>query len=211
MTNIIEKVIRNWAEYIFKDSTLQSKSASSGGTDLSLVTTGEKYTWNNKQNKLTTQTAYTSMGGATEVPQITTNTLWQVTAITETNIAFPVTSVNWDTWAVTVSEFSPSWTATTWYVVTKTANWYEWAAPTWWGFTTTTVTLTTAWWSSKSQTVSVTGVTATNDVMVSPAPANINDYALNSVYCSAQGSWTLTFSCNTEPTSEITVNVLIIS
>lgn len=30
-----------------------SKSASNGGTNLSLVTTGEKYTWNNKQNILT--------------------------------------------------------------------------------------------------------------------------------------------------------------
>lgn len=43
-----------------------------------------------------------------------------------------VTSVNWNTWAVTVSEFSPSWTATTWYVVTKTASWYEWQAPSGW-------------------------------------------------------------------------------
>ena len=30
-----------------------SKTAASGGTDLSLVTTGEKYNWNNKQNALT--------------------------------------------------------------------------------------------------------------------------------------------------------------
>lgn len=44
----------------------------------------------------------------------------------------PVTSVNSQTWAVTVSEFSPWWTATTGYVVTKTANGYEWQAPSWW-------------------------------------------------------------------------------
>jgi len=31
--------------------TLESKQASSGGTDLSLVTTGEKDNWNNKLNK----------------------------------------------------------------------------------------------------------------------------------------------------------------
>ena len=30
------------------DTTYSSKSAASGGTDISLVTTGEKYTWNNK-------------------------------------------------------------------------------------------------------------------------------------------------------------------
>ena len=114
------------------DTTYESKAASSGWTTVSLVTTGEKYTWNNKQNALTTQTAYTSKWTSTKVPTITTNTLWQVTGITETSIAFPVSSVNNQTWAVTVSEFSPSWTATTGYVVTKTANWYEWAAPTGW-------------------------------------------------------------------------------
>ena len=47
-------------------------------------------------------------------------------------ITFPVTSVNGNTWAVTVSEFAPWWTATTGYVVTKTANGYEWKAPTGW-------------------------------------------------------------------------------
>lgn len=45
---------------------------------------------------------------------------------TEYNIGW-VDSVNNQTWAVTVSEFSPWWTATTWYVVTKTAGGYEWA------------------------------------------------------------------------------------
>lgn len=44
----------------------------------------------------------------------------------------PVTSVNGQTWAVTVDEFTPWGTATTGYVVTKTNNGYEWLAPTWW-------------------------------------------------------------------------------
>ena len=83
------------------DTTYESKTAASGWEDVSLVTTWEKYTWNNKQNALSTQTAYTSKGTATKVPTITTNTLWQVTAISETAITFPVTSVNWSTWAVT--------------------------------------------------------------------------------------------------------------
>lgn len=34
----------------FTDTTYTSKAAASGGTDVSLVTTGEKYTWNNKGN-----------------------------------------------------------------------------------------------------------------------------------------------------------------
>lgn len=33
-----------------QDTTYTSKGAASGGTDVSLVTTGEKYTWNNKAN-----------------------------------------------------------------------------------------------------------------------------------------------------------------
>ena len=36
------------------NTTYSSKAAASGGTDVSLVTTGEKYTWNNKQNAITT-------------------------------------------------------------------------------------------------------------------------------------------------------------
>lgn len=42
-----------------------------------------------KQDKLTAQTAYTSKGSATKVPQITTNTLGQVTGITEVTITQP--------------------------------------------------------------------------------------------------------------------------
>ena len=63
--------------------------------------TGLRTTWSWKQDALTTQTAYTSKGTSTKVPTITTNTLGQVTWITETSIAFPVTSVNGSTWAVT--------------------------------------------------------------------------------------------------------------
>ena len=68
------------------DIPLASEIAVSGGTTTSLVTTGEKYTWNSKQDALSTQTAYTSKGTATKVPQITTNTLGQVTGITEVDI-----------------------------------------------------------------------------------------------------------------------------
>lgn len=60
----------------------------------------------------------------------------------------PVTSVNSNTWAVTVSEFSPTSAWTTWQVLTKTAWWYDWAAPTGWisNDTTWTTTTVTAIW-----------------------------------------------------------------
>ena len=63
------------------------------------------------------------------------NLWWWVTWVVtydNTIINTGVLSVNGQTWAVTVSEFTPWWTATTGYVVTKTASGYEWQAPTGW-------------------------------------------------------------------------------
>lgn len=45
------------------NTTYSSKTASSGGTDVSLVTTGEKYTWNNKSNLAIGTTATTAAAG----------------------------------------------------------------------------------------------------------------------------------------------------
>ena len=45
------------------DTTYESKTAASGGTDVSLVTTGEKYTWNGKQDKLVSGTNIKSVNG----------------------------------------------------------------------------------------------------------------------------------------------------
>ena len=68
--------------------TVTGGSVSSGNT--SVVTGGTVYTaLSNKQDALSSQTAYTSKGTSTKVPQITTNSLGQVTGISEVNIAFP--------------------------------------------------------------------------------------------------------------------------
>jgi hypothetical protein len=69
--------------------------------------------------------------------------------------------------------------------------------------------LTVAGWSNNTQTVTVTGVRATNTVFVSPAPASASDYASAGIYCTAQGTNSLTFTCTTVPTNAITVNVVI--
>ena len=74
--------------------------------------------------------------------------------------------------------------------------------------TTTTGTLTVAGWSAKSQTISITGVTATTkSVRVSYAVASRDAYLASGVHCTAQGAGTLTFACDTTPMAEITVNV----
>lgn len=170
-----------WTKTFSTSPVVPNKTADATNTWTAIATEAQVY---KKQDKLTTQTAYTSKWTSTKVPTITTNTLWQVTGITETSIAFPVTSVNWQTWAVSLT------------------------IPT---ISTITVTLTSAWWSSNSQTVSATGVTASNTVIVSPSPDDIADYADCGVYCSAQGSGTLTFSCSDTPSSNIDVNVVILS
>lgn len=76
---------------------------------------------------------------------------------------------------------------------------------------TATASLATSGWSSNQKTVSVSGVTASNNVIVSPAPASMTAWAAAGVYCSAQGAGTLTFTCSTVPTSALTANVLILS
>ena len=70
--------------------------------------------------------------------------------------------------------------------------------------------LTVAGWSNNTQTVTVTGVTATNTVFVSPAPASASDYASAGIICTAQGTDSLTFVCQTTPTNNLTVNVVIL-
>lgn len=72
---------------------------------------------------------------------------------------------------------------------------------------TTTASLSSG---SKSWTVSVTGVTSTNTVICTPAPASFAQWVDNRVRCSSQGNGTLSFTADTNTSSSITVNVLIL-
>ena len=76
---------------------------------------------------------------------------------------------------------------------------------------TQALTLAVADWSDNAQTVNVTGVTADNSVIVSPAAASREAYGNAGVYCSAQGTGTLTFACEDTPASALTVNALILT
>ncbi len=79
------------------------------------------------------------------------------------------------------------------------------------GLTATTATLTSGGWSSNTQTVTVSGVTATNNVIVSYAPSSKDAWVNADIYCSAQGANSLTFTCTTEPTVNVSANILISS
>ena len=59
-------------------------------------------------------------------------TMWQFLQRTNTGYQWVnpnfVTSVNWNTWAVTVSEFLPDGSWVTWQFLQKTNNWYDWVS-----------------------------------------------------------------------------------
>ena len=74
--------------------------------------------------------------------------------------------------------------------------------------TSVTVTLTVAGWSSNQQTVSASNVTASNIVWVSPAPASFVEYGKAGIYASAQAAGTITFICESVPSTAITVEVV---
>ena len=163
--------------------TLDADDISDSRTTNKFVTASDKTTWDGKQDALT-------------LPA--TPTQWNLVTWWANNKSL----VDW--WAIPIGVPS-GWTDG--QVVGKVS----WSAAWTNVYSTITVTLTSAGWSSSTQTVTATGVTASNTVIVSPAPANIDDYATNKVYCSAQGSNSLTFSCTDTPTGDIDVNVVIMN
>ena len=77
------------------------------------------------------------------------------------------------------------------------------------GFVTKSATIQAGNWSGTTATISVSGVTASNNVVVSPAPASMDYYGLYGVRCVSQGAGTLTFGADTQPSVAITVNLII--
>ena len=77
-----------------------------------------------KQWTLSTQTAYTSKWSATKVPQITTNTLWQVTEITEVDIQAGETYNAWQWISIgDISMNARKWPCPEWWHVPSTSEW----------------------------------------------------------------------------------------
>lgn len=74
------------------------------------------------------------------------------------------------------------------------------------------VTLTTSGWSSNTQTVTVPGVVASETAqLITPTPAILSQsaYYEAGIMCTNQGTNSLTFTCQTVPTSNLTVYVVI--
>ena len=74
-----------------------------------------------------------------------------------------------------------------------------------------TITLATADWSNMSQTVTALWVTSNSSVIVSSTPTSIEDYTSAKIYCSAQGTDSLTFTCINMPSNAVSVNVVVLN
>ena len=75
-----------------------------------------------------------------------------------------------------------------------------------------TLTLTTSGWSSNTQTVTATGVLADElqqMIYIVPAAAHQEAYISAGISCTAQGASTLTFSCKTVPSQNLTVYAVV--
>lgn len=76
------------------------------------------------------------------------------------------------------------------------------------------VSLSVTNWTGESapfaQTITVEGMTAEAKIIVSPAPASLDAYGAVGVRCTEQGANSLTFSCDSAPESDLTVNILIV-
>ena len=81
-------------------------------------------------------------------------------------------------------------------------------------FTTTSVELASDGWSNNSQTIAnITGVTASNTIVASPATddTSYNAWNNNGIRVVLQGYQSLTFKCRTVPSSAVTVNILCLN
>lgn len=80
------------------------------------------------------------------------------------------------------------------------------------GMPTLSLSLPVASWSaSNTLSVTATGVTASNTVIVTPAPASFEAWGESMVRCTAQGANSLTFTASDKPTVALTAQVLILN
>ncbi len=74
------------------------------------------------------------------------------------------------------------------------------------------VTLSSSGWADSAQTVNVTGVVAdetAQEIHVMPKAADMKNYMDAGIYCSGQGAGTLTFTCSSAPSADISVYVTV--
>jgi hypothetical protein len=73
------------------------------------------------------------------------------------------------------------------------------------------VTIDSTDWATNEATITTTGVTTTNNIIASPVgvSTSFNGWRNNGVRITAQGTDEVTFTCETTPTDDITVSIMI--
>jgi hypothetical protein len=93
---------------------------------------------------------------------------------------------------------------TTGQVLTVSGGVPTWATP----LVSTTVTIASGDWSANSATKTVSGVTASSFLWISPASASYTNFVSAEVRATAQGTNSITFTCSITPTASIDVVVV---
>lgn len=78
------------------------------------------------------------------------------------------------------------------------------------GSSAVSITIAAGDWAGNTCTKSVSGVTASNNIIVAPDPSSYVDYCSAQIRATAQGAGTVTFACTTAPSGSVGVNVLIV-
>ena len=76
--------------------------------------------------------------------------------------------------------------------------------------TSGTYTAAAADWSSHENTVTVSGLLTTDDIIVSPSSTDYYTWRDNGVYCKTQSAGSVTLGCESDPSADITFNVLVV-
>lgn len=72
-----------------------------------------------------------------------------------------------------------------------------------------TVTISASEWANNTVTKTVTDVTSTSLLIVAPDVASISAYTTADIKATAQGTDSVTFTCATTPTGDITINIAV--
>lgn len=124
MANTISKIIRNWTEYEFKDTTYTAGTGISISSQNVISNTQTSAEWWNITGTLSNQTDLnTALGWKQDSLTLPANpTQWNLVTWWADNETLV------DGWSVPTG-FNPASAWTTGNVLTKTANWYDWSAP----------------------------------------------------------------------------------
>lgn len=196
----------------------ENKTAVQGGTDVSLVTTGEKYNWNNKVDSVvvTKTTPSGTKSGTITVNGIATDLFYDTNlraGAENGTISADTTSGNTYLNLIENGSFKSGVHLVPGLNTSITSNAggsVIISALSKVKLNDSQITLRAGDWVNRTQTIVANGVTSNNSVIVIPPATSSQNYLNSLIKCTAQGTNSLTFECVVVPTNDIVVNVLVL-